>query len=58
MIKKYFVELLAGVTQYEEDFYQHPGTIPGTLNIDKHACVTKISLIDYKQNNSSRTTHP
>ncbi len=32
-----------------EDFYHHPGTLPGTLNIDKDAPPPTIELIDYNQ---------
>ncbi|MEM9923028.1 MAG: magnesium/cobalt transporter CorA [Cyanobacteria bacterium P01_D01_bin.50] len=50
MIKKLFRPTPQLINQYEEDFYHHPGTIPGTLNIDKDAPETKVTLIDYNQN--------
>lgn len=50
MMKKLFQRKPQGTSHYEEDFYHHPGTIPGTLNIDRDAPPTKIFLIDYNQN--------
>jgi magnesium transporter len=37
-----------------EDFYHHPGTLPGTLIVDADAPPPVIELIDYDQNNAIR----
>ncbi len=50
MLEKLFRSAPQAIAQLEEDFYHHPGTIPGTLNIDRDAPPTKISIIDYNQN--------
>ena len=49
MLEKLFRPTPQANEPYEEDFYHHPGTIPGTLNEDRDAPPTKISLIDYNE---------
>ncbi|MGF1676196.1 MAG: magnesium/cobalt transporter CorA [Rivularia sp. (in: cyanobacteria)] len=50
MFRKFFRSTPQIIKPYEDDFYHHPGTIPGTLNIDQDASETRIWLIDYNQN--------
>ncbi len=50
MLEKLFRPTPKVVEPHDEDFYHHPGTIPGTLNIDRDAAATKVLLIDYNQN--------
>ncbi|BAY83185.1 putative cation transporter [Calothrix parasitica NIES-267] len=50
MLEKLFRPSPKLIEPYEEDFYHHPGTIPGTLNEDRDAPPTRVSLIDYNQN--------
>lgn len=40
--------------QYEEDFYHHPGTLPGTIIIDIDAPPPVIYLIDYSETDCIR----
>lgn len=49
MLEKLFRPIPQPNDPYEEDFYHEPGTIPGTLNEDRDAPPTKVSLIDYNQ---------
>lgn len=49
MFRKIFRSTSQIIKPYEDDFYHHPGTIPGTLNIDEDASETRILLIDYNQ---------
>jgi magnesium transporter len=49
MLEKLFRPIPQPNEPYEEDFYHEPGTIPGTLNEDRDAPPTKVSLIDYNQ---------
>ncbi|MEM7714192.1 MAG: magnesium/cobalt transporter CorA, partial [Cyanobacteria bacterium P01_A01_bin.68] len=50
MLEKLFRPNPKLIESYEEDFYHEPGTIPGTLNEDRDAPDTRVSLIDYNQN--------
>ena len=50
MLEKLFRPNFKLTEPYEEDFYHEPGTIPGTLNEDRDAPDTRVSLIDYNQN--------
>ena len=50
MLEKIFRPNPKLIESYEEDFYHEPGTIPGTLNEDRDAPDTRVSLIDYNQN--------
>lgn len=50
MLEKLFRPAPQANEPYEEDFYHEPGTIPGTLNEDRDAPPTRVSLIDYNQN--------
>ena len=50
MLEKLFRPNTKLIEPYEEDFYHEPGTIPGTLNEDRDAPDTRVSLIDYNQN--------
>ncbi|AFY55597.1 magnesium Mg(2+) and cobalt Co(2+) transport protein CorA [Rivularia sp. PCC 7116] len=60
MLEKLFPFDSQVIEPYEEDFYHHPGTIPGTLNEDRDAPPTRVSLIDYNQNKviPKRITYP
>ncbi|MBV6622298.1 MAG: magnesium/cobalt transporter CorA [Rivularia sp. (in: Bacteria)] len=60
MLEKLFPLDSQVIEPLEEDFYHHPGTIPGTLNEDKDAPATRVSLIDYNQNKviPKRITYP
>ncbi len=49
MLEKIFHPNSDVIEPHEEDFYHHPGMIPGTLNIDRDASPTRVSLIDYNQ---------
>ncbi|MGB6296353.1 MAG: magnesium/cobalt transporter CorA [Rivularia sp. (in: cyanobacteria)] len=49
MLEKLFRPIPQPNEPYEEDFYHEPGTIPGTLNEDRDAPPTRVSLIDYNQ---------